>query len=132
MSAYYLEYNINHRYSNSELLDSSNKAKVKILKQYRNKIKDIYKEINEYEHRTNEDLEAKYKHIMKELDFAKSILLKKIKKIKTKTSDSIILKFESIDPHVYQNHQKFGLIKSAVHSFEDNEIKRVQRKWGIS
>jgi hypothetical protein len=131
ITAYNLEYTLNFRYLTNDIVSTSLESRKTILTHYRKLIRDLYKEIVNYEHRADDDLQRRYTSAIEDLDTAQKAL--KRKHLTTLRSDdgTFVARFSQIDPTQYQEHFNLRRLGSAVHSFHPDEIRKVKIKWGI-
>jgi hypothetical protein len=130
ITAYHLEYNLKYRYLTNDIVHKSAEARRKLLTHYQRTIRELYKEIISYEHKTDDDLQKKYNQIMEDLGNARKALKKKYF-VAARVNDAFASKFSKIDPAQYQKHNNESRLSSAVHDFSPDEIQKVKTKWGL-
>jgi hypothetical protein len=131
ITAYHLEYNLKYRYLTNEIVHKSAEARRKLLTHYQKTIRELYKEIISYEHKTDDDLQKKYCAIMEDLDNARKALKKKYYVTPQVNGDAFASTFSKIDSAQYQKHINVSRLSSAVHDFSPDEIQKVKTKWGL-
>jgi hypothetical protein len=131
ITAYHLEYNLKYRYLTNDIVHKSAEARTKLLTHYQRTIRELYKEIIRYEHKTDDDLQKKYSAIMEDLSNARKALKKKYFVTLRENDDAFASKFSKIDPAQFQKHINVSRLSSAAHDFSPDEIQKVKAKWGL-
>jgi predicted RNA-binding protein with RPS1 domain len=129
LTALHLEYNLNHRYLNNELLDVTISSRKNKLKDHKRKIIKLYKDTKNYEHKINDDLDSKYRVIIKDLKIAKKQLRNKRKININDVNDPIIEHFNKHEFNNYSNNKTFENLSQRLYKFSDNEISGLKTKW---
>ncbi len=129
ITAYHLEYNLNHRYLTNEAAGRSLESRKQVLQNCRSAIERIYKEIVSYERRPNRDLRDQYALIVQDLREAEEDLKRKYRLIEQPEPDPVVARFASIDSASYAMHMAGERLTAAAHDFGDDEVARVKSKW---
>jgi hypothetical protein len=131
ITAHHLEYNLRYRYFTDDLVHTSSDSRRKELRQCQRTIRDLYRAIITYQHKSSDDLQNKYYAIMKDLDTARKIHEKKYIVVSQAKDDSFTATFSETMPAGFPNNVSLDGINSAVYEFSPGEIRKVKAKWGL-
>jgi len=130
ITANYYEYNLNYRYLTNDAIDKSFESRKKKIDHYLKIIRSLRREINDYEHKTNEDIEKIYQAIVKDIKAARKKLKNKTVKNISNSDDVLATLFTNVEKEEYEKHRDLNKISSSIHDFSTNEILRLKTKWG--
>src|SRR6185295_10282161 len=112
-------FNLNSRYIENDLIEKSLPSRKKQLRAFRRQINALYRDIVDYEHKRNNDLEEKYASIRRELKLLEKSMSKRIKIVTRAqaTGDALLESFRALTLPSCQDNTNLNSLTAAVHDF---------------